>query len=263
MDTLKIIYWNIHNQTDINLLKNMISDNNPELIILSECSVCIAEQLAQQTSYHLLKPIIDKKPKIILLYNIVIPHIVLKQEYKNHLNIYKMQFPSISILLMAVHLPSKIRMDRQNQLSESFDYMQQILAIEKQESCKKTIIVGDFNMNPFDDGMIAGNGFNAVFSEQIALTDSRTICGKKYEYFFNPAWTTYGRQSYKLGTFFLKYPNHSSFHWNVYDQAIIRSSLLHEYKIDFALIDNDTYFNSTDKSFSDHSPIIVELKRRV
>jgi hypothetical protein len=35
------------------------------------------------------------------------------------------------------------------------------------------VVIGDFNMNPFDRGMVNANGFHAVMSRQIAALRSR------------------------------------------------------------------------------------------
>ena len=140
--------------------------------------------------------------------------------------------------------------------------MDQIRNLERSEGCKNTIILGDFNMNPFDHGMIAGNAFNAVMSESIARKGYRTIQGKKHEYFYNPSWKLYGSDSKKPGTYFLSHPNHTSFHWNIYDQVLIRPSLLEHYEISYSAIQDDKFFNNMGTGYSDHSPIKFELIRR-
>jgi hypothetical protein len=262
MDSLRVLYWNVHKKNDLDIVEDLIESQSPDILILSECTLAVATRLSVRIGFTVVNPILDKKPKTILLHNLLKAKVTLKQEYKQRMNIYKVVFPSITVLLAAVHLPSKIRADRVNQLSEAIDHVQQILAVETTEACKNTMVVGDFNMNPFDDGMIAGNGFNSVMSEVIARNVTRTVNRKKYEYFFNPVWRTYGSNTENYGTYYLEYPDHSSFHWNIYDQALVRPCLLAEYQFDYNALGDEVYFNSGGSGFSDHAPILAQLERR-
>lgn len=61
-------------------------------------------------------------------------------------------------LLACVHLPSKKNLDEISQLQATHNYKRLIL--ERAPAYEhKVIIVGDFNMNPFDAGMVEPHGF--------------------------------------------------------------------------------------------------------
>jgi hypothetical protein len=48
------------------------------------------------------------------------------------------------------------------------------------------------NLNPFDDGMILANAFNAVPALSTAQQLTRTIDGADHSFFYNPMWNLLG-----------------------------------------------------------------------
>ena len=104
-----------------------------------------------------------------------------------------------TLLVVAVHLPSKLWATPDDQI---------FVALELGHS--STIVIGDLNMNPFDDGMIQATGFHAIPSHRIA-TDrgwknhkgERKVDGKYYPFFYNPMWNCFGvERGGPPGTFF-------------------------------------------------------------
>jgi hypothetical protein len=259
---MKIIFWNLKKQKSFDELVILVESYNPDCILIAESELNI-DNVANIVDYTHVKEIIDKKPKISFFFN---PRNILSvqiiQEYKKRLYAYRVKSSESSFTIIGVHLGSKINFDKENQLCESIDYMDQIKNIEKTIGCHDTIVIGDFNMNPFDTGMIAGNAFNSVLSEKIAREGNRTIQRKKYEYFFNPSWKLYGTSELGYGTYFLENPNHTSFHWNIYDQVLIRPSILEKYIIDYSVINDEMFFSTEKEAAFDHKPICTEMKRR-
>jgi len=241
---------------------DVVQKYQPDLIALIETNEILIKLLESRTSYYHVHPVTNKKSSMFLLYKNVHKIPMLVQEYKKRMNIYRYSYENEEMHIIVIHFPSKIFLDEKNQLSEAIDYYQEIEKFEKSTNNRNSLIVGDFNMNPFDQGMIAGNSFNSVSSEEIALEGTRTLMRKKYEYFYNPSWKLFGSNTNIFGTYFLKNPDHSSFHWNIYDQALLRSTMLQKYKIDYSAIYDDVLFNKNGNCFSDHSPVHIQLLRR-
>ena len=63
---------------------------------------------------------------------------------------------------------------------------------EEQVGHTRTVIVGDFNMNPFEPGMAGILGFQAVMDRRIAQRITRTVDRKEYSFFYNPMWSRLG-----------------------------------------------------------------------
>lgn len=75
------------------------------------------------------------------------------------------------------------------------------------------IVIGDFNMNPFDPGMIANDAFNAVSTKREAKIQRR---------FYNPMWSLFGDQSEgQPGTYYFAGYGNTIINWNVLDQILL------------------------------------------
>ena len=65
------------------------------------------------------------------------------------------------ILLSVVHLPSKLHRDGDDQSYECGELARQIAATEAQFGHRRTVVVGDFNMNPFERGLVGAGDLHA------------------------------------------------------------------------------------------------------
>jgi hypothetical protein len=55
------------------------------------------------------------------------------------------------------------------------------------------VLVGDFNMNPFQEGVVAANGLNAVMARRVAARRrTRVVQEREYPFFYNPMWGHFG-----------------------------------------------------------------------
>jgi hypothetical protein len=50
----------------------------------------------------------------------------------------------------------------------------------------RTVLVGDFNMNPFDPGMMGAQGLHGVMTKRVAGRVARQVDGRPYPFFYNP-----------------------------------------------------------------------------
>ncbi|MBW9148445.1 hypothetical protein K2F40_05585 [Clostridium sp. CM028] len=94
----------------------------------------------------------------------------------------------IDILLFGVHLPSKLYSKGQDQYSVAVKCNREIEKKEEEFGINNAIVIGDFNMNPFEDGMVSADGFHGVMSQEVALKGNRTVYGEKKKLFYNPMW---------------------------------------------------------------------------
>jgi hypothetical protein len=168
-------------------------------------------------------------------------------------------------LLGTVHLLSKMNTTPQTQSLEAGEYVRKVRMIEKELQQKNTILIGDFNMNPFEPGMVSASVFNSVCSLDIALKQSRKFQYVDYDYFYNPAWKNYagvGNEVY--GTYYHHSYGMDEFHWNNYDQALIRPAILQQYRPEFSVLHDKVWFDLRNKNnnISDHYPILLELKEK-
>lgn len=181
------------------------------------------------------------------------------------------------ILFCGVHFRSKLMRNTETQVAEAALYNQYINTIE--DKFKRTIVLGDFNINPFELGMISPIGFNATLTKVVAKSGQRDFMNNMFDYYYNPMWNFIGDINYQSGQ--LKLPGGYYFksndsvtqtYWNLLDNLIIRPSLIDE--IDLAsitLLEESKPHVLVNKiadeyqidsvNYSDHLPLIFKIKK--
>lgn len=131
-----------------------------------------------------------------------------------------------------------------------------------------TVVIGDFNMEPFSPAMVNPDKMNAVMCQRIAKKVSRLIDGDKCHFFYNPTWKLLGDQTSnnQPGTFYNGGDSGDSTYWHMIDQALVRPDMIaamptngfrvltHSGKSNL-LTANDLINNT----ISDHLPIAIQL----
>jgi hypothetical protein len=99
--------------------------------------------------------------------------------------------------------------------------------VEQEVGHDRTVLVGDLNMNPFESGMVSAAGLNATMARDQASKGFRTVQGRQYPFFYNPMWGHFGdRDRNPAGTYYRDSGQHVNYYWNMFDQVLIRPSLL-------------------------------------
>jgi len=170
-------------------------------------------------------------------------------------------------VLIGVHLPSKVAYSEVDQIMFSTRLNQVIESSEVKVGHDRTVIVGDFNMDPFESGVIGSDGLHAVMDKRIARTKSRTVAGRRCPFFYNPMWAIMGKGSSALGTLYYSSSTPVSYFWHTFDQVLVRPSLLDVFPDEELKI--LTSVNGTNllrancrpnRQFSDHLPLLFKLE---
>ena len=150
----------------------------------------------------------------------------------------------VNVLVFVVHLPSKMHFTK-DAIFTSRQIVKEINRVESLHSTSKSMVIGDFNVNPFEKAMVDYNCFNAVMSIDIANNKFRQVSTEKYPYFYNPMWSFFGDlSSYSPGTYL--YETHSSdnhYRWNMLDQVIMKPDLIPFFNSSSVKIVNDDGIN--------------------
>jgi len=278
---MNIGFWNVNSKK----AKKDLSDSLVDLTLEKDLDIlCIAEILDNDTILFLKKinaksksqkynQIKCSKDKLILISrnsgNIFEDK---SQLYNSHRWIaHKVTIPSIiTFNLISIHFHSKLNWSENSLALECVNLSRDIELVEKANQCINTILIGDFNMNPFENGLVAANGINAISDLDYASKNKngRKIDGTYYKYFYNPMWNFFGDFKVPYGTHYCRVPGHISHEWHIYDQVILRPSLKQYLIKPFIEIvdkinadDLTKKYNRPDNvNYSDHLPIILKLK---
>ncbi len=179
------------------------------------------------------------------------------------------------IVLVMAHLASPGYKDSRARHSRCIGFAQTIRDAEKVAGNERTVVVGDLNVNPFDDAMLDVRSLNA-------LGDSRTVQRKdprrfgrtrveEFRLFYNPMWSHFGDAVQPAGTYYYEKSNPEVDPlWNIFDQVLIRPALLDRFRtknLKILTTDGEVRFTWEDGRpngdvFSDHLPIWFQLDLR-
>jgi len=173
------------------------------------------------------------------------------------------------VYFVLVHLSSKLYYEGSDQDAMVPEIKKFIDTIETTNNSSNTIVLGDFNMDPFQNGMIQATGFHSTFDKRTARQGKRTIQGKEYKYFYNPMWSFYGElgKGDVHGSYYNAISKPICYFWNIFDQILLRPELLEFFDEDslkiLTSIDGTDLLNKhsrVNNEISDHLPVEFELK---
>lgn len=189
------------------------------------------------------------------------------EDLSERLVIYRLVLKKIDLLIGIVHLASKAYFREDDQISEAQRIASEVRIVEKEFGHRRTILIGDFNLNPFDPGMIASHGFHAVMDRRIAMSKTRKVQSVDYPFFYNPIWGRLGDETPgPAGTHFYRNSNPIVYFWNAFDQALVRPDVLECSQAELSILTTDGNVILADANgrpdavhFSDHFPILFRL----
>lgn len=268
--------WNLKNKADKNVdaLNELYSEHKPDLLLLIETK--INDSHISNLSKNNLRSVMINDNKSIRLYvsKGIDAQIISEEEkeieaedgnrrqIKERLVFFKLRVNSQNILLVGIHFPSKFNNTSAAQQQIIKRWKTWIEGQEKILKTDKTILFGDFNLNPQEISIYSHEGLSAH-----PTINSATKIKTKY---YNPMWSTMGDFVYQTGvskvpgTYFrdIGEDNVDEIHWNVLDGLLIKNSLVGNFlKKELEIIthtENHTFYanNQIDSSnYSDHLPV--------
>lgn len=260
---LRILFWNLKRNAVEDYIVNCIVENNVDIAVFSEFDgidfANIKNNLGKMYC-RILTVQEDRKVTMIAKTTILIKPV----QQQNRYNIYSVETAVKKYLLAAVHLQ-----DRRNYKSaERIETIKYLVAdIEQTEvllKCSNTVVIGDFNANPYDEELLSKYAFNAVLFKSIIdkneLTNPNSLKKKR---FYNPILHYISEDTEMYGSFYHE-KEYMTPYWYCLDQVLVRKSLADkveriEYlrKIDKNNLIEDTIPN---RKISDHLPLLVNLQ---
>lgn len=271
---MKIVFWNINKELSGNELELMASEINPDIIFLAECKMSIVNILLALNKnsakyFYNIDPICTKIKMFSKFYDKYVKPTKSNLRYTVRI-INVPSYPTFN--LMCLHYQSKVNWDFADQAAHSFELNVVINDFEQKNNSLNTIVMGDFNMNPFDFGMVQTTGLHSVMSKEVALKIDRTVDGKKYPFFYNPMWSFFGDEGKGKvnGTIYNTLSKPINYFWNTFDQVLVRPqfiSYFDETKLEIitqlgSSLDLLKKSQLVDVSISDHLPISISIKNK-
>lgn len=136
----------------------------------------------------------------------------------------------------------------------------------EQQGTNKLLMMGDFNMNPYDRGMNLAAGLNAMMTRSCVSAGFRRHLNKTYEFYYNPMWSLFGDNTIGPPGTVYDTSNQGPYGWSMLDQVLINQSIVgffEEVRIlthagSVPLMDANGRPDS--RNTSDHFPILVTMR---
>jgi len=274
---MNIAFWNLDKKDLSDQLVQLTNEKSIDILCLAEVTDGVATDFIRKINIFHPKTkysfVASAKNKVRIISRLTASSFIDKSDsYKsNRLSAHLLKLPNIIELnLVCVHFHAKNYWSEDAQALECATLSKAIGKVEISSGCHNTIVIGDFNMNPFEKGMVSAIGLHAIPDLELALSGKkgRQIDNTDYPYFYNPMWNFFGDHLMPFGTYFYHSPDNLSYVWHVFDQVLLRPNLKNNLANDYieivTKIGGDSLVDAKKrpdaKKYSDHLPIILKLK---
>lgn len=260
---MNILFWNLYNKQNSKSIKDLLQYRDVDIAIFCEYEKTNFSSITTNNETYELEEKKGGNHKIQAIYKKRF-NLLLTREQSRY-TIYVFDNGVEIVVIAGLHLKSNVNGNASYaHMATLRDLNLDIENAEKEYKTDKTILIGDFNANPFSPELTLPEGLDAVlFKDVISAKEVHKHDNKNYRRFYNPTLTmlseedkAYGSHYYSSGGDYL--------YWYTYDQVIVRKSLMDRINIiEFCKRVGDRSFVSKkglpNKNMSDHLPLLVEV----
>ena len=234
---LNFLFWNTHGNQIYDQIIALTQEKNTDLIILAECKLDIPLLIGLLNSnrpqqYESSLSEVRTRQLVFIHNSAVNAFRIIEDGLLGSFGVFNTD-EGKEVIIAAVHFPSKRDRDDLDFHSFAEEFRKKLENLERVRKHSRSVIVGDFNMNPFEDGMIAAKCLHTVMDCEIAKKRGRIVQGNFYKYLYNPMWGRMGDTSPgPSGTYFYQRSAQRDYFWHTFDQVLIRPDLLPAFPID-------------------------------
>jgi hypothetical protein len=265
-----LVFWNVDGNVSLARVSALARECEADILILAENNNAVPDLLQElnRDASRLYFPDIGQSDRLTILTRFLPDRSILIRDSPGvSIRNYRMPLGD-SFLVVAVHLSSKLRKKTEDQILSTTRLARIIRLAEENVGHARTLVIGDLNMNPFEVGMVGSEGLHGVMDRRIASTVSRVVQGEACPFFYNPMWGMLGDVgSSPPGTYFYNSGTEVNYFWNMFDQVLVRPTLLDSLSTDsvgiVTEIQGETLLTDSGRpnrnDSSDHLPIVCRL----
>lgn len=258
---MNLLFWNLHRNELSNYIINVINEHDVDFAVFSEYDSLDLDKVRAELPGMKL---IDNKNGSNRIISVCkkefeIMHVRPQSRYV----LYLFKYKENRYALAGIHLKDR----RNGTKADRESTAREILIDLKDDVFKKgadnTIIIGDFNANPYDEEMLDVHGFHSVlFKDVIEKDEYRTHNGKEYKRLYNPVLNYISEDEKMYGSFYHTSGSNTSV-WYCLDQVLVAKPLIHR-------ISKMSYLKRIGKidlcqsagpnhEISDHLPLLIKF----
>ena len=264
-----ILFWNTQGTVPGRVLADLVSQHDVALICLAECDIPPSEVAASITGSgrsQFTKAYTQSRRLDVYARS----DVRLQARYfdiNGRIVIYELDAGPLNCLFAATHLLSMRETDEDDRYTEACIVASTIRETENDLGIDRTILCGDFNMNPFARGIVSANAFHGVSDRRVSMKRTRTFQKRSYPFFYNPMWNLLGDITVgPPGSHFYRNSGHVSYDWNLFDQFLLRPALINHFRgvqvlTDAGGVSLAKKSGRPDKrTSSDHFPVLAQFQ---
>jgi Endonuclease/Exonuclease/phosphatase family len=274
---LTFLFWNLQKKPLQDSLYRLVEKHQVDILLLAENTLSVGEILSalnpnEEGSFHYSPSGYGEGEKIHVYTrfpSIFSQPLTGLPSYRRHTTRIINLPGKERFLLIAAHLESKVNMDNASHRTVVENFADDLREAEKIFESRASVVIGDINANPFEDGVISARGLHAVSSRRVAEKIEREVSDKSYPFLYNPMWGLYSEQDgTPPGTHYYGRSGYVCHFWNMFDQVLLRPEMLPFWipeSLQILTDDGEESFltegnqTPTREKFSDHLPIICSL----
>ena len=274
---MRILFWNTRKRSVVELLRDLSSLRDVDVFVLAEVADPIQDVVSRlnEDAAQVYFSAQERIPKRLDHRSL---HVLTRLRGEDRVTALldrdglavKRVAPIIGpdFTIVAVHLRSKLYQSQEDQAFGVMSINKDIEQIENQVGHRRTLVIGDFNMDPFERGLVSFDCFHAVMSRGKAQRRSRKIAGQERAFFYNPMWNHFGdHPPNPPGSYYRASSDRTAYFWHSFDQVLLRPDLLDYFQDDSLEILTRIGEHSLVKengipdpnAGSDHLPLLLEL----
>jgi hypothetical protein len=273
---LNVLFWNLNRKDLGATLADVAKDTSASIVVVTEAGSKLNETLVHLKSradeeFLALESEEDRLSKRFQLFSSRADLNLVQEFDADRMHVRRLRWKGLDFLLAFVHGVDPRNHDQHSRRSEAERLAAYIKICESRVGHRRTFVVGDFNMNPFDPGMRLPDGFNGRMVRRAALTRSSSVQAGLDEAdhapeFYNPMWGCFGdRTPGPPGSFYHPSRTNGLHGWNMLDQVLVRPQALDWFRdVQILTTAADVSLASgtgrpSKRRFSDHFPILLTI----
>ena len=259
---LKILFWNLGKNSIESYLCQCIIENKVDIALVSEYDGIDFDLLMNKLGNDYIHVEgFGGCDKITMIASTEFKTTVCREQDRYVL--YRVSRQSSLYLIAGIHLQDRQNSDTLARINKIGRIVNDIGNLENSSKCKNTIIIGDFNANPYDEELLAVMAFHAVlFKDVILKSETRTLDGVSYRRFYNPILQFISEDTKQYGSYYYSGGSSTPI-WHCLDQVLVSKALVNQ-------INNLKYLKSIKgkrlisqirpkREISDHLPLVVNI----
>jgi hypothetical protein len=264
---LSAALWNTNRKPVVELVAKLANLHSLNLLVLLEICGSLADYLdalSEQTGLKWFFPW-SNCDRVTILTTFPDQFVDAVNEGPHH-TIRHIALPGIaSFLLVGAHLKSQMHQSSDSMAYQATSLLESVRCAEAQVGHQRTILIGDFNMDPYDPAVLATHGAHAMMTRATASRGTRVIDGRTFQMLYNPMWGLFGDNSIgPPGTYRYMRAEHVCPEWHIFDQVLLRPELIPYFPLDDLCIldcagDHSLLSVHGNPEPSDHLPVLFRL----